>query len=285
MSAEEVVASIAAMSSQETPAPEPVSVTVQAEGAGGATAAAGGNSASNPAVPETQRPAVEAVAPAPVATTIEQPRIEPGHVPIQTMLDEREKRQRYEAEVKALKERVSQFETQQVSRPNIQDDPEAYARFQSQENATNRLQTVFDISEVMARDKHTDEQVNHALEWGMTRAQQSPSFAAEYIRQKHPVDWVIKQQRAEGIVQELSKDETAYITRRARELGLIPGEQPAAPAAQPAHAPAPNTPQPVAPPRSLATQPSAGGGQNSVPVHPLAGLEALDTALRAPRRG
>jgi len=91
----------------------------------------------------------------------------------------------------------------------------------------------------MATKEHGEETVKAAMEWGMQRAQQSPGFAAEYMRQRHPIDWAVSQHKEQIELQEMRADKAAYIRKHATALGLIPQ-------ATPQSASAPAAPQPHA---------------------------------------
>ncbi len=203
--------------------------------------------------------------PAPAAVEppkpVEAPKPEPGYVPIAAVLDEREKR-------KDLEKRIAAYEAAERQAPSVPTDPEQLAQYIEQQTQRALVNARFEDSEERATEKHGADAVTAAKEWGMQRAQQSPAFAAEYIKQKNPIDWAVRQHKREKLVSELGDDDAsqkAFIERRARELGLIP------PVSPPQSAPARAAPQPPPPPepaplptRSLASATSAGGMQTPV---------------------
>jgi hypothetical protein len=204
--------------------------------------------------PAQSAPAVQA-APAPVAQP-EPAKAEPGHVPINALLDEREKRQKLEKRLADLEQQTRQ--PQNI--PSVTDDPEAFAQHQQlliQQTATN---TRFETSELVARQQHGDDPVQKAMDWAMQRSQESPAFAAEYLKQKHPIDWAVRQQKRHALLDDIGDDPEAY---RAK---IIAEFQAANPAPQPAPAAA-ASPQPAAakpaPRPSLASAPTAGGIQTA----------------------
>jgi len=189
-------------------------------------------------------------------------------------LDEREKRQKAEDRIKALEAQLQQFQQapQPIDLSSIQNDPALIE--QTVQGA--RTDAVFSFSEKIAREKHGDETVNAAKEWGLQRAQQNPAFAAEYLRQEHPIDWAVKQFKRDKILNEIGDDPDAFIEARiAARLGQAGTATPNQ-AQQPAASPQPtaSTPAPAAPPRSLASAPAAGGAQ-SVPTHQTAAIDAV----------
>ncbi len=191
---------------------------------------------------------------------------EPGFIPIAAMLDEREKRRKAEERAAALE---AQHRRPQQT-PSVQDDPEGFAQYVQQIQERAAVSSRFDVSETLATEKHGEAVVKAAMEWGMERAQQSPAFAAEYIKQKHPIDWAVRQHKRDKLISELGDDDNAqkaFIERRARELGLIPAapqEGAAPPAPQAAPQPVAQQPKPTPSP-SLASAPSAGGPRTSPP--------------------
>lgn len=207
--------------------------------------------------------------PAPVAPT-EPVKAEPGHVPVSALLDEREKRQERDRRIAELERQIAQQTQRPQQTPSFQ-TPEEIAAYVQREAADARWQATANFSEYNAREKHGDETVDAAIQWALSRSQQEVAslgfspFAVEQQRQRHPVDWIVRQHETEKTAQELGSDREGFIRREAIRLGLI--SDPANPAPQSQQAPA--LPQPAAPkpvPRpSLASAPTAGGIQ-TVPV-------------------
>jgi hypothetical protein len=194
-------------------------------------------------------------------------------IPLRTALDWRD-------EAKANKARVAELEAQlrqPQTVPSVQDDPEAFAAYQTELVNRTRTNTIFDVSETMATEKYGAEPVQSAMEWAMGKAQASPAFASEYLKQKHPIDWAVKQQRRETLLNEIGDDPDAYVRRRAAELAQAGGTPPQPAQPSPAVLPQPAaTPATPAPRPSLASAPTAGG-MNTVPIGPGA---AFDAAIR-----
>lgn len=128
----------------------------------------------------------------------------------------------------------------------------------------------FEMSDELARKDHGVEKVEAAAQWAMERANSDPIFAAQYMRERHPIDWIVRQHQQSTLISQIGDDPDEYVRRRAAELGLI-----AAPAGGPAP-PAPPQPaaKPAAPKPSLVTAPS-GGGIEHVPTGATAGVEAV----------
>lgn len=208
---------------------------------------------------------------APVVPAVDDPEKAPvSRSDFKGYLDERDKRQKLEAEAKTLREQIAAFQNRQPQHIPSASDPEAFAQYVEQ----TKTNTVFDVSETMAREKHGDEPVAQAMDWALQKAQQSPAFAAEYLRQKHPIDWAVKQQKADKLVSEIGNDPEAYKARIIAEHLASIAANPTQ-AAQPLQAATPN-PSVPRPPRSLASQPNAGAppANAEVPDNPLEMLTA-----------
>lgn len=213
---------------------------------------------------------VPVVAPA-VATPVEAHQPKQDHtVPLPTFLDMRDQN-------KALKARLAELEKQPAPVvPSATADPDAFARYQAELVNSTRTNTVFDMSEVMATEKYGQEPVKAAMDWAMGQAQASPAFAAEYLKQKHPIDWAVKQQKRHALLDDIGDDPDAYVARKIAEKSAAAPDAPAP--SQPLQAAIPPTAAPipaqVSPTRSLASAPTAGAA-TSVPAHPVAAIEAV----------
>lgn len=218
------------------------------------------------------------VAPAPEATPQPQ-QPDPEKEPISRgefkgMLEWREKAQKAEAKAQELERQLQQRQPQ-TDISSIQNDPAAI----EQHIQGARTDAVFTFSEKVARKEHGAETVQSAMDWGLQRAQQNPAFAAEYMRQEHPIDWAVKQFKRDQILTQIGDDPDAFIEARiAARLSAQAGGASPSQAAQPSQAATPQpmapAPAPVAPPRSLASAPAAGAA-TSVPTHAVAAVDAI----------
>lgn len=187
-------------------------------------------------------------------------------VPLAKFLDQRDELKelrRFKAEQEAKAAKPAKI-------PDPVDDPEGYAQFADRQVEAKVTNLKFEMSDQMARQAHGVEAVEKATEWALDRAQKDPVFAAQYMREAHPIDWIVRQHKRDGLVSQLGDDPDEFVRRRAAELGLI------APPAGEDTKPATVTPaeKPAAPTKSLIDQPS-GGGVTSVPLGPLAGIDAV----------
>ncbi len=211
--------------------------------------------------PQATPPAPEPVTqPVQVQPPVDKPKIDPEQ--FKGYLDEREKRQALERERDELRKQLEAKNqpAEYVAPPSPQDDPQGYAEHIRQETQRIAVNMRFELSENMATEKHGEDAVKSAMQWALERAQQSPTFATEYMAQRDPINWAVKQQKRFQTVENIGDDEEAYVRRRAAEMGLI---------ASLPNAPSQASPQPVskapAPIPSLAHASSAGG-MGTVPL-------------------
>lgn len=227
------------------------------------------------ATPIVEAPAVEA-APVVEAPAVETPPVVEApaspeakeeaarHIPLPTFLDMRDRAKAAEnrlAEIEAAKPR----EAPKV--PDPYDDPKGYdahiERMVEAKTTNNRFQ----MSEVIAKREYGDDTVKTATEWALGRAQADPNFGPQYMREAHPIDWIVRQHKEAADIEEYRKDPAAFARRILEASGQ---------AAPPTTTLVVEQPQaPITPPRSLASQSSQSGGIKDVPVHPLAALEAV----------
>lgn len=228
-----------------------------------------------PAPEVIAEPAVEVVTPEPVVETpaepvIEAPKEEQRTVPLPTFLDQRdelkaERKRREEAEAR-LNEREA------PKAPDPFDSPEEFAQFTDQKLQSALIGQRFQMSELMAKQAHGADTVDAAAKWAEEKAKADPTFAASYMREMHPIDWIVRQHKRDGLISQLPDDVASLdelIEKRIAERGLIaPGAVMVAPSEQP-HAPK------VTPARSLASQPSVHGGVKDIPTGPMASLRSV----------
>jgi hypothetical protein len=225
-----------------------------------------------PAAPADAAPSAPAQPAAPAAGKA------PESIPLPLYLDTRDENKRLKAQLAELQARAPAEPAAPV--PSFKDDPDGLAAYLAEQTNRTAVGTRFDVSELTAREKHGDEAVTAAMDWGMQRSQESPAFAAEYLKQKNPIDWAVKQMKRAKLVDEIGDDEEKYFAAQAEKRGYVkasPAAAPAAPATPTPQAPAPAPTQPApqaAPTRSLASAPSAGGPA-IVPAGEFAAFDAL----------
>lgn len=230
--------------------------------------------------PETviEAPAIEAEAPQPepevsvepVEAPAEPPKEEEQRtVPLATYLDRRDSEKEWRRRAEEAEAKLTQQQPTQA--PDPVDDPAGYAAHQKNAIEQSKVETRFEVSDMIARQMHGADKVDQAGQWAAEKAKSDKAFALAYMQQPHPIDWIVQQHQREQMMADIGNDPDAYVRRRAAELGLLTPAPSAAPvAAQQQQA------QPAPPPRSLASLPgNGGGGVKDVPVGPMAALETV----------
>jgi len=167
---------------------------------------------------------------------------EPQHVPITALLDERDKRRALEEQVRVLQ--AAQQPQAESAAPDMFEDPDGFAAYQQQINQQATLNAKLDISEEMARDKFGDEEVETAKNWALQQFATRPGFQQQVLGQRNPYRYVVEQYKREQIASQVNPDDfaqyQAWKTAQSQLQATV-------------------TPTPAAPPKSLASAPSAGG--------------------------
>ena len=199
-----------------------------------------------PAQPEPEQQPDSEPAPTPEP---EAPKDEQRTIPLATALNWRD-------EAKEYKRKVEQYEAQQRQAPqriDPFDDPEGFAAQQQQMVEQRLTQERFALSDRFARKEHGAEAVDAAVAWAQQKASQDPTFAAGYMREADPVDWIVQQHKRDALLSDIGDPSKLddWFEREAAKRGFAKQSAPvaAAPAAvvQPAARPAP-------PPRSIASE-------------------------------
>lgn len=201
---------------------------------------------------EQQEPQAEPVAepapePAPEPTPEpEAPKDEQRTIPLATALNWRD-------EAKELKRRVEQFEAQQRQdpRPDAFDDPEGFI---DERLARQR----FAFSDRFARKEYGKEAVEAAVAWAQERAPTDPIFAASYMREEDPVEWIVQQHKRETLLSDIGDVNKLddWFAREAAKRGYAAMTAPDAAAPLPVAVTQPAA-RPAPPPRSIASDRSA----------------------------
>lgn len=185
--------------------------------------------------------------PAPLAPPVVEAKPEPGFVPLNVVLDEREKRQKLEAENAQLRAQQAQ---PQPKTPDRWEDPEGHDAFQEQKIQQALYQQNLRWSERIATSEHGAETVQKAKEWGYARCAEDPYFNAKVAASPDPIGFAVAEWQREQIASQVTPADLASFQAwkaAQAELQAIP----------------PN-PSPSIPPRSLASAPSAGGVMTQV---------------------
>lgn len=224
-----------------------------------------------PAVPEAETPPVEAQPIAEPESAPEQPRDEGGRfVPVAALVDERVKRQDFERRAVEAERQLAERSQQPTVMPDPLDDPEGYNAHLNGQFQQALTQQKFQMSDVMARQAHGVDTVETASAWAMERAKADPTFAAQYMREAHPIDWIVQQHKRDADLSDYSKDPVAFARRILESHG-----QQIAPVAAAQAVPVAMAPVVAAPPRSIASQPAASAVPQVAASGPIAAIESL----------
>lgn len=180
--------------------------------------------------------------------------VPPGYVPVSVVQGIRD-------EFKAFKaQQAPKPAPEPVAIPDAYADPDGYAAFHQQQTHQATLNIKLDLSEDMARSRHGEDLVDSAKEWALQKMEQSPAFAQEVLSNRNPYEFAVQAFNRDQLVSNLTPaDVASFRAWQAAQSGQAPAPIPAAPAA----------PHVAAPPRSIASDTSAGGGKpGETPVGP-----------------
>jgi len=193
-----------------------------------------------------------------------------GHIPIATLLDEREKRQKAEQRAEEIERKLRDFETQKQSEANEKpapdpiDDPQAYNQHIERIATMQRFATL----EAVARDSHGDDKVEAAQNDFKAQADKNPSLWQEFYQARSPYGYLLKWHERQSVLSEIGEDPAAYRERIRQEVLAEAQAQAEQPAGQPAS-------RPANPPPSLAR-----GGQGGATPETMGEDEAFSAAFR-----
>lgn len=183
----------------------------------------------------------EAVKPPPIAVVETEAKPDPQHVPITALLDERDKRKAMEQELERL--RAAQAPPQQQAVPDMFDDPEGFAAYQDQKVQAAVYAQNLRFSERLAAKEHGAETFAKAKEWGIAQCDKDPMFNAKVAASDDPYEFVVSEWKREQIASQFNPDDFAQFQAWKAAQSAVQEQ----------------TKPPVqAPPRSLASAPSAG---------------------------
>lgn len=205
---------------------------------------------------------VETPTPEPEAEPEPQQRDEQGRfVPIDALHEERGKRQELERRLAALEGRQQSQQPQPI---DPVDDPEGYNRQVRAEVANGLAEQRFLVSERFAVQEHGKDSVEAAVDWATKRAPGDPMFSAAFYNDPDPIGFIVREHQKHDRLSALEKDEVAFARSVLERHGLSVAT--ATPAAPPAPVPAP--------PKSIASAPSAGGPGTDVAMGTRATVDA-----------
>jgi len=179
---------------------------------------------------------------------------QPGYVPVAALQAERDKRQRIEREVDELRRWRQQVETPQKKPDFFENPDEALSQFQrqlQQQQIADNLR----LSRFYAEREYGADLVNEAYEWFDQHPEQSQSL----LKEPSPFHAAVETYKRQKLLQEVGPDPDGWKRKQEETLRQQIRAELEAEFAQKAPT------RPAAPPRSLASAPSAGGNSEPVP--------------------
>lgn len=179
-----------------------------------------------------EKPAEPAAAPTQAATAPAEKATGQDHrVPLRELLDEREKRQRYEAQTAQLERQIAQLSEQvrratekPAEKPDFYADPDAYLQQSIQplrQQFDQQLgQVVEGFSKRMAVIEHGEEKVNSAfaeLERQMQSGQSHEDYA-KIMRSQHPFGELVSWHKRQETMSKIGGDLDGFLKKREEEL-------------------------------------------------------------------
>lgn len=184
----------------------------------------------------------------------------PGYVPLDALLSEREKRKDLERRLQEIDQREKQAK---AKAPDPIDDPEGYARYQSETIDNTRAEIKLETSEELMREKLGDAEFDKMAQWWRQQVQENPHLIQQGIKQRNPWKFAYDQYRKNSVLSEVGTDLEAYRKKIVEEERAKWEAEQAERAAQ-----TPGAQQPARqPPPSLASKPQAANAK-SIPTGP-----------------
>ena len=213
--------------------------------------------------PASPQPVQEAPTPEPTLSQPSSGQPQHGFIPIAAVLDEREKRQKFERELEEYKRKYEEVTRKPPQPLDPLADPEAFERQLNERIERVRWDAITNASLVAATRHHGPEKVKAAEEWLQQELQSNPAIWQAIQRQPDPYDFVVSQhQRTLRMAKLGDEDPEAFAQKWAEANGYVKaGQAQAVGGASPSQ-------QPTLPRPSLASAPSAGGKAPNVPVGP-----------------
>lgn len=208
---------------------------------------------------------------APDTTPVQPSAPPPGYIPMAAVLDERDKRQKFERELEDYKRRYEELTRKAPEPVDPIADPDAFNRHIEAQVARAKWDAITSVSYSMALRHHGAEKVKQAEEWLAGELQSNPGMWTQVQRQPDPYDFVVSQHQRTMRLQKIGdEDPEAWAQKWAEANGYI--KAPSQPVADRAALSPQSAPIPKA---SIASAPSAGGKSPHVPTGPGAAFEAV----------
>lgn len=180
----------------------------------------------------SKQPEPEPVAEAPVmeAQTEPEPKERDQGIPPWRLREEAEARRAAEERASQHERQLAEMRTQlaqlQQSKqpptpaPNVFEDPDGYTNYVQQQQASQlnqtRLETRFEISETLIRDKMGDAKFEELKQWAHGRAS-DPAFEAKLLASRHPWGEAAKLFQQEQVLTQVGSDPNAWFEKQLEE--------------------------------------------------------------------
>lgn len=186
---------------------------------------------------------------------------EDKHVPLASLLDERDKRKAIESELAEMRkwreEQERKAREAERNAPDPYEDPKGWAAHQQQEVRSMLFNERLNVTEQLARQQYGDETVAEAQRSFLEASQRDPTLGQRLVNEPNPYGFVMQWHKRQKFMSEIGDDpekwREAERERIRQELMQEVTQQRR-----------PTTPQPApsapAAPRSLAGAPNAGTG-------------------------
>ncbi|SLK03821.1 hypothetical protein [Novosphingobium mathurense] len=188
------------------------------------------------------------------ATEVQQPQVQPEirteqpMVPLAALHEVRDELKAFKAE--AERYRQQQQPQQEATPPDMFEDPEGWQAYQQQQFQGQLYSQRLEMSRRFAVQQHGEEVVNTAVEWARSKCDADPYFNQMVANSPDPVGFAYQQYQRDQIASNV--DASEYEQFRAWKQA-----QAQVAAQTPSPAPAPK------PPKSIVSDPSAGGVQHT----------------------
>lgn len=203
--------------------------------------------------PSDEADAVTVEEDAPRDEAVEAVEPEAKHVPLNALLDERDKRKKLEQELEALRQQKPQAAVQQVQAPDIFEDPDQYNAYIEDRITQERIR----FSEQIAVMKHGEDTVKEAVQWGVQLCDVDPHFNAQVKASPDPIGFVLDKFQRDKISQDVTPDKyKQFLEWQQSQAAPAPTSTPAS--VQQARA--------APPPSSIANVSAAGRAAAQVPL-------------------
>ena len=188
-------------------------------------------------------------------------------------LDEREKRQRIQANYEDLKLKYEEATAKPKAEIDIFADPDAYKASVAEQVRQATWDAITSWSLEAASDKHGVQALKDAQDAIQEEMKDNPAFFNTIRSQRHPYDFVVKWHKRQQAMAKLGDDDPeSWFEKQAKERGyILSNGMPSA------SGPLPSPPSNTLPRASLASAPSASGNVPRTPIGPGA---AFDDAFK-----